>query len=121
MTTTTYNSGSGNFVVPAGVTSLQIELWGGGGGGGQGNGSSAGAGGGGGGGYVKKNALVVTPSQMPQLAASRTSSMFVVSTKSFMVAAFWLACARARDCGKAGCCRRATRAARGSIATIGCR
>jgi len=64
MTTTTYNSGSGNFTVPPGVTSLQIELWGGGAGGGQGNGSSAGAGGGGGGAYCKKNALVVTPGQL---------------------------------------------------------
>ena len=37
MTTTTYNSGSGNFTVPAGVISLQIELWGGGAGGGAGD------------------------------------------------------------------------------------
>ena len=64
MSITTYNSGSGNFTVPAGVTSLQIEVWGAGGGGGAGTaGSSAGGSGGGGGGYCKKNALTVTAGQ----------------------------------------------------------
>ena len=64
MTTETFNNSSASpFIVPAGVTSLQIELWGGGAGGGQGDGSSAGAGGGGGGAYCKKNALTVTPGQ----------------------------------------------------------
>ena len=65
MSTTTYNSGSGNFTVPTGVTSVQIEVWGaggGGGGGGAGSGDNGGSGGGGGG-YCKKNALTVTPGQ----------------------------------------------------------
>lgn len=59
----TFNSGSGNWTVPAGVTSVQIELWGAGGGGGQGDdvGGSVGATGGGAGAYCKKNALSVTP------------------------------------------------------------
>ena len=64
MTTDTYNSGSGNWTVPSGVTSVQIELWGGGGGGGgggTGSGSNDGAGGGGSGGYCKKDSLAVTP------------------------------------------------------------
>lgn len=66
MTTTTYNSGSGNFTVPSGVTSVQIEVWGGGGGGGGGGAGSGsnGASGGGGGGYCKKNALTVTPGDL---------------------------------------------------------
>jgi hypothetical protein len=60
-----FSSGSGNWTVPTGVTSVQIEVWGAGGGGGcGGNGSgSNGASGGGGGGYCKKNALTVTPGQ----------------------------------------------------------
>ena len=65
MAVDTFNSGSGNWTVPAGVTSVQIEVWGaggGGGGGGAGSGSN-GASGGGGGGYCKKNALTVTPGQ----------------------------------------------------------
>ncbi len=64
--TTTYNSGSGNFVVPAGVTSLQIEGWGAGGGGGSGEtgaGSGDDGGGGGGGGYFIETAASVTPGQ----------------------------------------------------------
>ena len=62
----TYNSGSGNFTVPAGVTAVTIEVWGGGGGGGGGDGGAGqknGAGGGGGGGYTIKNNLTVTPGQ----------------------------------------------------------
>ena len=66
MTTDTYNSGSGNWTVPSGVTSVQIEVWGGGGGGGGGGAGSGsnGASGGGGGGYCKKNALTVTPGDL---------------------------------------------------------
>ncbi|RTK96716.1 MAG: hypothetical protein EKK64_03145, partial [Neisseriaceae bacterium] len=62
--TDTYNSGSGNWTVPAGITSVQIELWGGGGGGGSGGAGSGanGASGGGGGAYCKKT-LTVTPGQ----------------------------------------------------------
>jgi len=51
MTTDTFNSGSGTFVVPAGVSSVLCRVWGGGGGGGhgdEGGGSAAGSGGGGG-------------------------------------------------------------------------
>jgi hypothetical protein len=57
---------NGNFLVPEGVTSLIIELWGGGGGGGNNRqndlpeGLSSGGGGGGGGGYAKA-CLQVTP------------------------------------------------------------
>ena len=51
---------SGNWTVPAGVTSITIECWGGGGGGG--SRSSNGSGGGGGGGaYAKVNTYGVTP------------------------------------------------------------
>ena len=53
-----YGSGSGNFVVPAGVYSLEVEMVGGGGGGG----FSASAKGGGGGGYCYKR-WSVTPAQ----------------------------------------------------------
>ncbi|WP_157474154.1 G8 domain-containing protein, partial [Flavihumibacter petaseus] len=64
VTTQTYNwTGSAQtFVVPAGVTSVQVELWGGGGAGG---GTSANqnkyAGGGGGGAYFRATSVVVTP------------------------------------------------------------
>lgn len=55
MTTVTYNSGYGTFVVPAGVTSVLCKLWGGGGGGGQGGdgGGNQGGTGGGGGSYCQ--------------------------------------------------------------------
>ena len=57
-------TGTGNWVVPAGVTSVQVELWGGGGGGGAslpaGSGGSAAAGGGAGA-YVIETGLSVTP------------------------------------------------------------
>ena len=65
MAVDTFNSGSGNWTVPSGVTSVQIEVWGAGGGGGSGGAGSGanGASGGGGGAYCKKNALTVTPGQ----------------------------------------------------------
>ena len=44
-------AGSGVETVPAGATSVTIEIWGGGGNGGAGSGSSNTGGGGGGGGY----------------------------------------------------------------------
>jgi len=57
--TVTYTS-SGNFVVPAGVTSIMVEAWGGGGGGGgRANSGSGGAGGGGGGAYARDTVTVV--------------------------------------------------------------
>jgi len=62
-TTTTVNS-SGNFTVPAGVTQLQVECWGGGAGGAGGGlagGANSGGYGGGAGAYSKVNALTVTP------------------------------------------------------------
>lgn len=57
-TTETFTS-SGSWVVPCGVTSVQVEVWGGGGAGGAGL-SATGGSGGGGGGYVI-NTLSVTP------------------------------------------------------------
>ncbi len=57
--TTTYNSGSGSWQAPAGVTSVQAEVWGAGGNG-SGDGSYGGVGGGGGG-YAIKNVISVTP------------------------------------------------------------
>ncbi len=53
-------TGSGTWTVPAGVTSITIECWGGGGGGGS-RSSSGSAGGGGGGAYAKVNTYGVTP------------------------------------------------------------
>ncbi len=57
--------GSYSWVVPAGVTSVNVEVWGAGGGGGIGaatNGASTGGGGGGSGGY-SKSVISVTPGQ----------------------------------------------------------
>jgi hypothetical protein len=51
---------NGNFIVPAGVTSIQVEVWGAGGAGGTGGGTLLGGGGGGGGGY-SRSLLSVTP------------------------------------------------------------
>lgn len=65
ISSTTYNSGSGNFTVPAGVTVVVIEGWGGGGGGAAaeaGGGNRAGSGGSGGG-YFRKT-LMVTPGDL---------------------------------------------------------
>ncbi len=55
------NQGAGTFVVPTGVTSLTVKLWGGGGGGGAG-GSAAAGGAGGGGGYAT-GTIAVTPGE----------------------------------------------------------
>ena len=58
--TRTYTT-SGSFVAPAGVTTIQVEAYGGGGGGGYGGTSNKdGAGGGGGGGYSKNTSVAVT-------------------------------------------------------------
>lgn len=62
ITSVPFDSGSGNWTVPSGVTCVVIEGWGGGGGGGGGNnagGGTAGSGGGGGG-YFRKT-IKVTP------------------------------------------------------------
>ena len=59
---TTYvvtSTGTGSWTVPAGVTSVQIELWGGGGGGVSGGGGADI--GGGAGAYVIETGLAVTP------------------------------------------------------------
>lgn len=56
----TFFYSTGTFVVPTGVTSVQIEAWGGGGGGGTRT-TSNGGGGGGGGAYSKTNSVTVTP------------------------------------------------------------
>lgn len=53
---------TGTFTVPAGVTSLKVECWGGGGGGGFSAQDGRGCGGGGGGAFAKSN-LTVTPGQ----------------------------------------------------------
>jgi len=55
-------STNGTFTVPAGVTSLKIECWGGGGAGAWTSSSGRAGGGGGGGAYAKSN-LIVTPGQ----------------------------------------------------------
>jgi hypothetical protein len=60
-TSTTYTSGSGQWVAPTGITSIKVELWGGGGAGGGGDDSTAGGGGGGGGAYSIDNVLTVVP------------------------------------------------------------
>ena len=61
-TTETITSGSGSWQVPAGVTSVTVELWGGGGGGGaKAVSAQAGRGGGGGGGGYSRATLTVTP------------------------------------------------------------
>lgn len=53
-TTTTYNTGTGTFTVPAGVKTITVEVWGGGGkGGGVSSGGDRHAGGGGGGAYSR--------------------------------------------------------------------
>lgn len=52
---------NGTFTVPAGVTSITVECWGGGGGGGA---NTSGAKGGGGGGAYTRSAITVTPGQM---------------------------------------------------------
>lgn len=58
----TFGSGTGGFVVPAGVTSVTVKAWGAGGGGGAGSGSSGRGGHGGGGGYAKA-VVTVTPGE----------------------------------------------------------
>ncbi len=60
-TTQTF-TGSGTFVVPAGVTTVQVEAWGGGGAGGGTNASAnRGGGGGAGGSYTNNTSVAVTP------------------------------------------------------------
>jgi len=61
-TTVTFTT-NGNFTVPAGVTDLTVECWGGGGGGGRSTTDNAGRGGGGGGAYARSS-LAVTPGQI---------------------------------------------------------
>lgn len=59
--TDTYTA-SGTWTAPAGITSVEVEAWGGGGGGGGGEGdNSDGGGGGGGGAYSRTTAITVVP------------------------------------------------------------
>jgi hypothetical protein len=59
--TTTFTS-SGTWTCPPGITTIQVEVWGGGGAGGRSYGANVGAGGGGGGGsYARLNTFSVTP------------------------------------------------------------
>ena len=58
--TVTYTTGSGNFTVPCGVTSLTVQIWGGGGAGGAADNNPNGGSGGGAGGYSTA-ILVVVP------------------------------------------------------------
>jgi hypothetical protein len=51
---------SGAWIAPAGVTSIQVECWGGGGGGGERTSTGA-SGGGGGGAYAERATMGVTP------------------------------------------------------------
>lgn len=60
---TQYITTSSNFTVPAGVTEVVVEVWGGGGGGGGGDGSNSSGSGGGGGGYTTKRITGLTPGQ----------------------------------------------------------
>ena len=61
-------AGTYNWVCPAGVTAIDIELWGaGGGGGGTPNTNGSGAGGGGGGAYAKRFKVPVTPGNSYQI------------------------------------------------------
>ncbi|MBI5971264.1 MAG: DUF11 domain-containing protein [Deltaproteobacteria bacterium] len=59
-TTVTY-AASGNWTVPAGVTSAAVEVWGGGGGGGGSTATNNSGGGGGGGGSYSSSTVAVTP------------------------------------------------------------
>lgn len=59
--TDTSPAGAENFVVPAGVTCIRVQLWGGGGGGGGQSLGSNGAGGGGGGGGYSEGYVTVVP------------------------------------------------------------
>jgi len=59
-TSQTFTS-SGSFTAPAGVTSVQVQAWGGGGKGGSRTSGNNGFGGGGGGAYAKKAIVLVTP------------------------------------------------------------
>lgn len=61
--TTTYNSGSGNYTVPAGVSEIIVQVWGAGGGGGGSSINNNGGSGGGGGGYAMQ-VISVTPGQV---------------------------------------------------------
>ncbi len=59
----TYNSGSGSWTVPDGVTKIRVQCWGGGGGGGNSNNLTGNGGGGAGGGGYSSRIVDVTPGQ----------------------------------------------------------
>lgn len=71
-----YNSGSGNFTVPAGVTGLEYEAWSAGASGGYGqNDSSNGGSGGGGSGCWLKHFIEVTPGALIPYAVGNAGAM----------------------------------------------
>lgn len=77
---------SGTFIVPAGVTKIEVEIWGGGGGGGNGynDGSAAASGGGGGGGDYNLGIFTVTPgSSFPVTVGSGGNAASAGGTSSF--------------------------------------
>lgn len=63
--TITYTSGSGNFLVPDGITTVMVSVWGAGGGGGYNNGQQGAAGGGGGAFTLATNYLAVPKDIIP--------------------------------------------------------
>ena len=71
-----YNSGSGNFVVPAYVTSLYVRAWGAGGAGGNSTGGYFTSGGGGGGGAYFETVISTTPAASIAWAITSTHSSF---------------------------------------------
>jgi Rieske Fe-S protein len=67
-------SASGSFTVPAGITTIQVEVWGGGGKGGALSSNSGPGGGGGGGAYAKKTVTVVSGSTYTVQVGAGSSS-----------------------------------------------
>jgi hypothetical protein len=69
---------SGTFTVPAGVTSIQIEAWGGGAGGKSAPNTKGFVGGGGGGGaYAKRNAITVVPGTTYTITAPGSGGKYI--------------------------------------------
>jgi hypothetical protein len=73
-------TGNGTWVAPSGVTSVQVDCWGGGGAGGGGSGSESSAGGGAGGNFVRTAAFTVTPGNTYNLHVATTRTATSTST-----------------------------------------
>jgi uncharacterized repeat protein (TIGR01451 family) len=73
--------GSGAFTVPSGITSIDVECWGGGGAGGGATGNAAAGGGGAGGSYVKST-LAVTPGATYPLVVGGYKQSTTTSTQA---------------------------------------